>query len=146
MAFPVMAVLGAVFKPLVDLIDDLTLSDEEKLTFKQRLFDGQLALYAKVLDFEARMTEAQAKVITAEASSGSWIAQNWRPVLMLTFGGLVVARWFGWTPPGIPNEIEMELWSILKIGIGGYIGGRSVEKVASVVSGAIRDIKAKETP
>lgn len=132
MAFPVMEVLGLVFKPIVDLIDDLTLSPEEKLTIKSKLFSAQLEMYAKVLDYEARIAEAASRIIAAEASSESWLTSNWRPLVMVTFTGLVVARWFGVSVP-LPPELEVELFSIIKIGIAGYIGGRSAEKIADSV-------------
>ncbi len=146
MAFPLMEVLGLVFKPIVDLVDDLTLSAEEKLRFKQQLFDGQLVLYTKVLDFEARVIEAQSRVVEAEAKSESYLTANWRPLVMVVFTGLVVARWFGFSAPNIPPEIEGQLWTLLQIGLGGYVGGRSLEKVAEVASKAIVAVKSKETP
>ncbi|MCI0527587.1 MAG: hypothetical protein L0Y56_09115, partial [Nitrospira sp.] len=69
MAVDVLGVLGLVFKPLVDLVDDLTLSPEEKLNAKQNLFQVQVDMYTKVLDYESRIAEAQSKIIVAEATS-----------------------------------------------------------------------------
>lgn len=132
MAIDVLGILGLVFKPIVDLVDDLTLSPEERLSAKQALFQVQMSMYEKVLDYEARVAEAQSRIITAEASSESWLTANWRPLVMVVFAGLVVSRWFGLVAP-IPQDIEMELWTIIKIGIGGYVGGRSLEKIATVV-------------
>lgn len=133
MAFPVLEVLSVVFKPLVDLIDELHTSDEEKLQAKQKLFEAQSTLYIKVLDFEARQLEAQSRIVEAEAKSEHWLTSSWRPIVMLTFAGLVVARWFGYSAPNIPLEIESQLWTLLQIGLGGYVAGRSVEKVAETV-------------
>ena len=137
MPFPIVAVLGTVFKPLVDLIDEFILSPEEKLNAKQQLFQVQVDMYSKVLDYETKIAEAQSRIIVAEASSESWITRTWRPILMLVFGGLVVARWFGFSAPDIPVEIESQLWTIIQIGLGGYVGGRSLEKIATVVGEVI---------
>lgn len=137
MAFPLMEVLSVVFKPLVDLIDELHTSDEERLQAKQKLFEVQSVLYLKVLDFEARQLEAQSRVIEAEAKSESWLTTSWRPIVMLIFASLVVARWFGWSAPNIPQEIEQQLWTLLQIGLGGYVAGRSLEKVAETVGHVI---------
>ena len=137
MPFPIVAVLGTVFKPLVDLIDEFILSPEEKLNAKQQLFQVQVDMYSKVLDYETKIAEAQSRIIVAEASSESWITRTWRPILMLVFGGLVVARWFGFSAPDIPVEIESQLWIIIQIGLGGYVGGRSLEKIATVVGEVI---------
>ena len=54
---------------------------------------------------------------------------------MLTFVLLVV--WSQFTGMEVPDD----LWFVIKLGLGGYVGGRSVEKsVASVV----KVMKAKE--
>jgi hypothetical protein len=73
---------------------------------------------------------AQADIIKTEAASSHWLAANWRPLLMLTFGGLIVARWFGWAAPNLSQEEYLALWNIVEFGIGGYVVGRSAEKIA----------------
>ena len=72
--------------------------------------------------------KSQAKIITAEAKGG-WLQRNWRPLLMLTFAGLVVAHWFGYTAPNIPESVQNSLLNIVLVGMGGYIVGRSGEKI-----------------
>jgi hypothetical protein len=73
--------------------------------------------------------EAQAKIVLAEAQ-GSWLQRNWRPLLMVTFAGLVVAHWFGFTLSNIPESVQNSLLNIVMVGVGGYVAGRSAEKVA----------------
>ena len=141
---PILDFFGSIIKPVGDIVDSLHTSDEERLTLKQKMFELQVSLYSKVLDYEARLVEAQSKIITSEAQSDSWLTKNWRPLTMVTFVGLVVARWVGFTAPGISETVEMELWSIIKIGIGGYVAGRSVEKVVPAIADAIGNLKAKE--
>ena len=36
----------------------------------------------------------------------------------------------GFTAPGISQEVEMQLMTLIQIGLGGYIVGRSAEKIA----------------
>lgn len=48
---------------------------------------------------------------------------------MLTFGALIVARWFGWAAPNLTEAEYIKLWDIVELGIGGYVIGRSAEKV-----------------
>jgi hypothetical protein len=74
----------------------------------------------------------------AEAQSKNWLASSWRPVTMLIFVGLIVARWFGWTAPGLSEPEVLELWAIVKIGMSGYVIGRSVEKVVPDVVAAMK--------
>ena len=78
--------------------------------------------------------EAQAKVITSEASGGSWLQRNWRPLLMFTFI-LIIANNYLLAPylkllwPGVPTlALPPEMWTMLSLGVSGYITGRTVEK------------------
>ena len=80
---------------------------------------------------------AQADIVKTEAASSHWLAANWRPLLMLVFGGLIVARWFGWAAPNLSEAEYLKLWSIVEFGLGGYVVGRSVEKIAPTVADAI---------
>lgn len=134
-------------KPITDLVDDLHTSDEEKGAIKAKLFELQVGLYEKVMEYEAKLAEFQTKIITAETASESWMTRNWRPLMMVIFTALVVNRWtglsaiLGFPSVFISQEIEMELWSVIKIGIGGYVGGRSLEKIVPPVVEALKNRK-----
>ena len=80
---------------------------------------------------ELQHIEASMSVIISEAKGGSWLQRSWRPLTMLTFVGLIVAKWLGMTAPGVTEAIELELLGIIKVGLGGYIMGRSAEKVVT---------------
>lgn len=81
---------------------------------------------------------ARANIVQAEASSGSWLASSWRPITMLTFTALIVARWFGWAAPNLSVDEYLKLWDIVELGLGGYVVGRSVEKVVPAIAGALK--------
>ena len=83
----------------------------------------------QILDNDSKELEAAAGIIMAEAKSEHWITSAWRPITMLTFTGLIVARWLGLTVD-VPVEIEQELWTVVQLGLGGYVMGRSGEKIA----------------
>ena len=86
---------------------------------------GELAeLQAYIQVMQARLS-----VIQSEATSEHFLTANWRPIVMLVFTGLIVARWFGLSAEGISEAEYIEIWGILKLGIGGYVVGRSAEKV-----------------
>jgi hypothetical protein len=87
---------------------------------------------------ESDAFKAQAGIVQAEAASSSWITTSWRPITMLTFVALIVCRWFGIGNPNLSPGEYAELWAIVKIGLGGYVVGRSGEKIASTVASAIR--------
>lgn len=81
---------------------------------------------------------AQSDIVKTEAASSHWLAANWRPLLMLTFGALIVARWFGWAAPNLSEAEYLKLWSIVEFGLGGYVVGRSVEKIAPSIASAMK--------
>ena len=75
----------------------------------------------------------RAGVIKAEAQGDSWLQRSWRPIVMLIFTGLIVARWLGWSAPDLSEAVELKLFSIVQLGIGGYIASRGIEKVADKI-------------
>jgi|TARA_S200002703_G_scaffold56638_1_gene49313 hypothetical protein len=120
-----LGLLGAVapmvktlFNTIDKTIDNKAEAEKIKQSIQQQLLSGQL-----------KELEAQAQIITAEAQGG-WLQRNWRPLLMLVFAGLVVAHWFGFTAPNIPESVQNSLLNIVLVGVGGYVVGRSGEKIA----------------
>lgn len=85
--------------------------------------------------------QAAVSIIVAEAS-GNWLQRSWRPLMMLIFTGLIVARWLGYTAPNLAPAEYDHLWQIVELGIGGYVIGRSVEKVAPAVADAIKGARS----
>ena len=115
------------------IIDNLTTTDKEKLDAKNKLSEI-------VLDSLATIQKAQSDVILSE-TKGNWLQRSWRPILMLAFGFIVVYAYF--IEPafilsngevGVAQTLRPEFWSLLKLGVGGYIIGRSTEKVATTVT------------
>jgi len=120
------------FLPIIgDVLDkvlpDPTAQAEAKLKLMELAQKGEFA-----------EMNARADIIKAEASSESWLAQSWRPILMLTFGALIVARWMGFAAPGISEGEILKLWDIVELGLGGYVIGRTAEKIVPQVVGALK--------
>jgi Holin of 3TMs, for gene-transfer release len=80
---------------------------------------------------------AAADIVKTEAQSSNWLTAGWRPVTMLTFVALICARVFGLTSAHVSDAEYMELWQLVKFGLGGYVLGRSVEKTAGPLLGAV---------
>lgn len=80
----------------------------------------------------------QAGIVQAEATSDNWLTASWRPITMLVFTALIVARWFGWAAPNLTDAEYLKLWDIVQLGLGGYVIGRSVEKVVPAIAGSLR--------
>lgn len=81
---------------------------------------------------------AKSEIVKTEAASENWLASSWRPITMLTFTALIVARWFGWAAPNLSVEEYLKLWDIVQLGLGGYVVGRSIEKIVPTIADAIR--------
>lgn len=81
------------------------------------------------------MKEASAN-IRAEINSESWLSSNWRPLTMLTFVALICAYWFGFAPDYLVENpsVVSELFSLVKLGLGGYVIGRSGEKIVKSIT------------
>ena len=114
--------IGTIGGKVLDIVDDVV---EDKDAANNLKFQIQKQL----IETKSSELEAQAKIVLAEAQ-GSWLQRNWRPLLMITFAGLVVAHWFGFTAPNIPESVQNSLLNIVMVGVGGYVMGRSAEKVA----------------
>jgi hypothetical protein len=115
------------------LFPDPAQQNEAKLALLKMQQDGELAQ----LTASTQITLAGANIVNTEAQSHSWLASNWRPISMLTFVSLVVARMFGWTAPGISPVEYDHLWNIVELGFGGYVIGRSAEKIVPQVAAVL---------
>src|SRR2546426_6920329 len=101
------------------IIGKFVADPNEKLALQREVLEAQTALSSKAMDLQAQLVDAQAKVITAEATSQSWLARNWRPLLMLTFTFIVAWNYIivpivGATAATIPPD----MWTLMKIGVG----------------------------
>lgn len=119
---PVPAVVGALL-PLAGKLIDRIIPDKEAAA------KAKLELLAMEQSGELTVLQTQAGIITAEAQGEGWLQRNWRPMMMIWFGALVGAYWFGFTPENLSDERIGDLFTLVQIGIGGYIMGRSGEKI-----------------
>jgi chromosome condensin MukBEF MukE localization factor len=140
-AMNVLKLIGQIFQPATELIDNLHTSEEEKLQQKAVLLDLQTKFLIKGLEFEQEQLKARASIITAEAKSESWITRSWRPITMLAFVGAILAYWFGLTPESLNEEHVGDMFTLVQIGVGGYIASRGAEKI---VPGMLTAMKQKD--
>lgn len=98
----------------------------------------QNQIQLEVMRNATAIQQAGADIVKTEAASDNWLASSWRPILMLTFGALIVARWLGWAAPDLSEAEYLKLWDIVELGLGGYVIGRSAEKIVPAVASAIK--------
>ena len=121
---PVGSVIDLGGKILDKFVADKDLAVKLKAELAQQAYAGQLQEIVTAL-------EGQISIITAEAQ-GNWLQRSWRPLTMVWFSILLGMYWFGYAPDYLVNSPDTvnQLFDLHKIGIGGYIVGRSGEKIA----------------
>lgn len=113
-------------KPVVDfvrsigeVVDKLTLPSRQKKQLESEL--SQM-----IYTLEERIASEQAVVLREEAR-GNWLQRSWRPLVMLTFAFIILIGIFTDLPLLADTS---RFWDLLEIGLGGYLIGRSGEKIA----------------
>lgn len=127
--------IGSLFQPAVDLVDEVHTSDEEKEQLQNQLFELQSTVMSKVMEYESKTLDAKASIIKAEAQGTSWLQRNWRPILMLSIVAIVVNNYIlfpylsMFTDKVVMLNLPDKLFTLMTVGVGGYVAGRSGEKI-----------------
>lgn len=116
------------FLPLIGAVLDKVIPDtNEREKAKENL--SKMALTQEGDELNGRFS-----VIAAEANSEHWLVAAWRPITMLVFV-FIIANNYILSPyislffdVSVTLELPPDLWDLLKIGLGGYVVGRSAEK------------------
>jgi len=122
--------VSGLIAPVTDLVGKFVEDKDKANELRAQMFGVQMTMAEKMMDYEKQLLEAQKSVIVAEATGQSWMQRNWRPITMLTFLFLVVADSFGW----LAFRLADQAWTLLQIGLGGYVTGRSLEKIVPKVT------------
>ena len=98
------------------LVERLTLPAREK----KQLEADVLRL---LLEREKELLRVRAALLQEK---GNWLQRSWRPLVMLTFAAVILIGTF--TNISILSDTS-RFWDLLEIGLGGYVVGRSGEKI-----------------
>ena len=96
-------------------------------------------LQTQLLQSNTQELQAAAKIIEAEAKAG-WFASSWRPLLMYVLIFILVWNYVigpiikVFTGAVISFELPGDVWTLLNVGLGGYVVGRSAESVARTMA------------
>ena len=128
-------IIGKVIDGVVGLIDEVVEDKDEANKLKAQM----VAVFqnADLTKFQV-LIKAQAGIITAEANGHSWLQRNWRPLLMLIFmiiisNNYIIHPYLAlFTDKSIALDIPENMWALLKIGVGGYVVGRSGETITKL--------------
>jgi hypothetical protein len=135
------APVAGLFTKALDVVDKL-IPDKD---LAEKLKHDLNVRFAEIMHDEfLSVIQAQASVILAEVKGESWLQRNWRPLLMLVaiaiiFNNYVLAPYIGlfnaeWK---LVLELPGGLWALLNLGVGGYIAGRTVEKIKGVTDNVL---------
>ncbi len=92
-------------------------------------------LQTQLLQSSTQELKAAASIVEAEAKAG-WFTASWRPLLMYVLIfiliwnyilGPIVKFFFA---AAITIDLPGDVWTLLQIGLGGYVVGRSGESIA----------------
>lgn len=128
-------IVGDVINKVGDVISEL-IEDKDEANKVKAAITGAI-LDSDIRKYEAQI-RAQAEVIISEAKSESWLARNWRPGLMSLFGLIIFNNYVLYPylslffPAAPVLLVPLEMWSLLKLGVGGYVVGRSGEKIVKL--------------
>ena len=127
----ILTMVSGLFEPATKLVGKLSDNKVEQAKLQSSLNELKLNVSSQIIGLESKALDAQSKVIQTEANGSSWMQRNWRPITMLTFLALVVADSFGL----LANPLNDGAWLLLQIGLGGYVVGRSAEKIIPTLKG-----------
>lgn len=124
--------VGKIADGIFGLIDQAVEDKDEAARMKTHLEE----IFAKIDHKEfTTMVTSQTRIILQEARGG-WLQRNWRPVLMwaiiaIIVNNYIIAPYVGLFFPTkeLYLELPQPMWALLTIGVGGYIGGRTWEKI-----------------
>jgi Holin of 3TMs, for gene-transfer release len=130
--------MSAILSELVAPVSDLARSIVNAIAPDKTQVEKDTASYKIAqLIADSDAFKARAGIVAAEAA-GTGIKSWWRPVTMLVFVAIVVARFLGYDAKAMTPDDYAQLWVLIKIGLGGYVGGRSLEKIATTVAPVLK--------
>ena len=106
-------------------------------------------LQTQMLQSHTQELTAAAKIIEAEAKAG-WFASSWRPLLMYVLIFILVWNYvlgpviLFFFKASITITLPGDVWTLLQIGLGGYVVGRSAESVARTMANRPATSKEQE--
>jgi len=96
-------------------------------------------LNEQLLKSSTEELKAAAAIVEAEAKAG-WFAASWRPLLMYVLIFVLVFNYIFApiikmiTGLVVGFELPGDVWTLLQIGLGGYVVGRSGESIARTLA------------
>ena len=136
-----MPVLGKVIEQGLDVVDQFVEDKDQANKLKAEI---RKQIEDNAHQEQQTLIQEQGKIVTAEVKGESWLQRNWRPLLMLCViliiaNNYILVPYLGAFFPAKVHVLELPkgLWALLNIGVGGYVAGRSGEKITKLRKGGV---------
>jgi len=140
--FNIGSVVSGVVDSIGDAADDLFTSEQERKKAKRLTKKIEVELEEQLLEVKQQLIKQRGSVLEKEVQGESWYQRAWRPFTMIVFVGVIVAHWFGVAGTHLDPEIQTWLYKVIQLGLGGYVFGRSAEKIAPYARDAVVNRKS----
>ena len=130
MSLGITTLIGSIFKPAADLIDNVHTSDEERLVLRNEFTKIEAEMQTKLIELQGKLNEATARVAVAETQSSSALTRNYRPALVVSMFIMLCLNSFGVLTVPLPDifvQAFAGVFSIVSI-------SRGAEKVIAIRS------------
>lgn len=117
------------------ILDKIFPNKEEAEKAKIKLLELQTQGQLQTIEADLKAMQARSDVLKVEMS-GNNVQRNWRPTLMYLFmlillNNFIVYPYLKIFWPGAPHlAVPAQMWTLIEICVGGYIFGRTGEKIS----------------
>ena len=132
--------LLGLFSPIISTVLERVLPED-----RQKVKEIEAQINLELIKNASIIERGASDIILAEAKSEHWLTANWRPLLMIIITAIVAWNYLAApliniiimlsTGATFPLTIDLpeQLWTLLTVGVSGYIVGRSGEKIADKI-------------
>jgi uncharacterized membrane protein len=131
-------VIGKAVDKGLDVVDQIVEDKDQAARLKTEI---RTQIEAQAHSERQALIKEQGKIVGLEVQGESWLQRNWRPLLMLCviaiiFNNYVLVPYLSlFTDKVAILELPNGLWALLNVGVGGYVAGRSGEKIVQNLKG-----------
>jgi len=113
----ILSSVTGLFDSVRGLLDEAVTTEEERMKLRRKLREIEVGFREKVLKLQGKRVEARRSIIEAAKEQPFW--KSWRALVMIGIFVLATVHAFA---PGVSYFTPEQLYSLLKWGLGGYIG------------------------
>ena len=131
------SIVNALSGPVGTIADRYFDNKDDKDAFKN-------AVELEILKNQKESQDLAGSIVLAEAKSEHWLTSAWRPFTMVLFALVIAVNiliipyvvtpilWLLGVPVPEFMMVPDQVWNLIQIGLGGYVAGRSGEKMVKV--------------